>query len=203
MKTLTGQRPIVSTLVFADGGKTLVLAGAGMVIWWDTGTGKEQRSWKPFADEQQPVKGGGMKTKTFDTCALSPDARSIAVRVAWNYDQAAQARRQYVEAEEHEALGLELGTGKTLWRVTGRYNIQHNSYFAFSAESPPVAHSIGPNRLEVRSAVTGKLVATPLERMVDGIYTRVSVALSGDARTVACAGDNSRVLVGGPDTAPK
>jgi WD40 repeat protein len=194
LRALPGKWPDVRALLFTDGGKTLVLAGAGTVSWWDSETGKEQRSWKPL-DEKQPAAGGVMKTKTFDVCALAPDARSIAVRVAWNNDPAAFANR---EANDHEALGLDLANGKTLWRVAGRYTFQHHSHFAFSADGQRVAISMGPNRVEVRSAVTGKLVATPLERMFDGTYTRGPVALSGDGRTVAVAGEGSSVLLWTP-----
>jgi WD40 repeat protein len=203
LKMLPGKRPYVRTLVFSDGGKKLVLAGVGTVSWWDLEIGKERRTWKPFADEKQPAKGGGMKTKIFDSCALSPDARSIAVRVAWTYDPTAQPRPYNPDATDHEAFGLDLATHKILWRVTARYNDQHNSHFAYSADGKRVAITMGPDRMEVRDAITGKLVATPLERMFGGFYTRGSVALSSDGRTAAVASDNASVLLWNPGSDDK
>src|SRR5205823_13765317 len=96
--------PSPRAIVFTDDGKTLVTAGDGAVAWSDIASGKEQRKWKPFNDETQPSKGGGVKSKTFSNCAISPDAASLAVQVAWRAENKGPLQEPGGQIEQ-EAMG--------------------------------------------------------------------------------------------------
>ena len=52
VKNLAAQPHNVQAVGFADEGKTLIAAGDGIIRWWDVATGKEQKSWTPFAEEE-------------------------------------------------------------------------------------------------------------------------------------------------------
>jgi WD40 repeat protein len=196
VKVLAGQPNLVRALTFADADKTLVAAGDGVVSWWDLATGKELRSWKPFADEQQPAANGGTKTKSFSECALAPDARSIAVHVAWRNNNNGPQGNPRNEPVEHEALGFDLATKQMIWRGKAKRLPHEMSCFAFSADSRRVAVAMTPDKVEVRDTTTGKLVGDPLASKFQGSSSWLGgLALSSDGTTAALAGGDSHVIV--------
>jgi WD40 repeat protein len=192
---------VVQALRFADGGKTLITAGSGVVSWWEVATGEEKRSWKPFGDEKRALPGGGEETKSFDLPVISPDGRFLAVHVLWVKERNFQ--RQFGQpSSEHEALGFDLESEKIAWRATGQYTYyDQRSQFAFSGDSRRVAIGMGPDRVEVRDTRTGKLISQPLGRGFAGWSWVGGVALSTDGQTVALAGDNSKLFLWHPGDA--
>jgi WD40 repeat protein len=183
-------------LRFADSGKTLVAAGEGTVCWWDVATAKEIRTWKPFGDDKQPAEDGSVRSKVFDACALSPDARSVAVHVATLMPGGLRPPQRFGENPlvDHEAIGFDLTTQAMTWRTVGKYNIRETSHFAFSADSKRVAIALGPDAIEVRNAKNGKLVSMPVGRQVTGANYISSLALSPDGKTAGVAGTGQDVV---------
>src|SRR5439155_20652650 len=118
LQTLTHDGQPARALVFSPDGKTLQSASDGAFRWWDLDTGKEERTWKPFANETQPAKGDGVKTKTFSNCVLSPDGKFAAVQVGWRMDGKddldGEAKKGPVD---YEAFGLDLTKANLTWRA--------------------------------------------------------------------------------------
>jgi WD40 repeat protein len=212
VKTIAGVKHHVRALAFADGGKTLVSAGEGAVYWWDVDGGKEKRSWTAFADDKTATKDGG--TKTFVNCTLASDAKSLAVEVAWRYPQNLVNGVPNRNQGAQEAVGFNLDTGKmTLpgkmtWRApvsrspSMRYYHLANgivitgqtSRLAFSANGKRVAVPVDSNKVEVRDAVTGKLVSAPVQ--AKGLTGNIlGLALSSDGSQVALAGGDGNVVL--------
>src|SRR2546429_686133 len=50
LQELKHEGQVSRALVFSAGGKSLQSAGDGVFRWWDLGSGKEERTWKPFGD---------------------------------------------------------------------------------------------------------------------------------------------------------
>jgi WD40 repeat protein len=213
LKTLTGLGHHVRSLSFADAGKTLVCAGEGVVSWWDVAAGKQQRSWKPFADETQPAPeaskdGKGKKTKTFFHCAVGPDASFIAIHMAWRYGNQQPGGPQGGKGEgmvDQEVFGFSLASQKMSWRTRGG-KTNGNSRLAYSADGRRVAIALGLDKIEVRDTTSGKLVADPLNSTELGGNMLGGLALSANGTQVALAGADSHVLLwdlAGPTAPPR
>jgi WD40 repeat protein len=203
VKTITGMNHFGRALVFTSDGKTLVSAGEGTVCWWDLASGKEKRSWAVFADDKSANRDG--KTKTFINCALAPDARSLAVEVAWAVvpvdGEAVRAR------VAEEALGFDLGTRTITWRSTcarteyepglqlklGDVFTGQKCRIALSANGKRVAVPGDQRKVEVRNAATGKLLSAPL-RTNDLSGEVLGLALSSDGSQLAAAFADGQVL---------
>jgi len=193
VKTFTDAPPNIRALRFSDGMKTLVCAGGGTVSWWDIATGKQKRSWKPFSEDKIPIKDG-TKTKSFDQCAFSPDATTIALNVSWQMDRPRQGGPNQ-EPVDQEAFGYDLVSGKTLWRSVGRKVPNPMGRFAFSADGKCVAVALLMNKVEVRDSLTGKMAANPMEGGFSGPSFLGGLALSSDGSQVALAGEDSKIAV--------
>jgi WD40 repeat protein len=186
----------VQALAFASDGKTLISAGTGNVRWWDIATGQEKRSWKPFADEQQPFSGGTM-TKTFFRCELSSGGNYLAVQSDWHYKltDPPQAIRGFIAAGDQDNWGFDLNTTKPRWRTRVKatdFPVQ----FAFSADEKWVAQTVEGDKVELRETATGKLMATPpLEARTTQTQLIGALALSSDGATLAIGGPNSQVTM--------
>jgi WD40 repeat protein len=193
IKAFGGLRNAPTALAFERNGKTLVTAGFGTVAWWDIGRGKEIRSWQPFGNEQVPQQDGSVRAKTFDVCALSPDAKFIAVNVATSFGGVLPPPPPPGQNTlvDHEAIGFDLASRAMTWRTEGKYPVGQPTYFAFSADGKRVAIALGPDSIEVRNATNGKLVAAPAGRQFTGINTITSLALSADGKTAALRGIGS------------
>src|SRR5206468_6790884 len=128
----------------------------GVFRSWDLGSGKEERTWKPFGDEKQPAKGGATKTKSFNQCAFSPDGKFAAVEVGWRSDQKDDLERGNPKGApiDYEAVGFDLATNKINWRATAKAPQGIKVRFAYSADGKRVAVAIGPNRVELRATGT-------------------------------------------------
>src|SRR5262249_29966221 len=206
VKTLAGVEHNPRALAFADGGKTLVAAGEGTVSWWDVDSGKEKRSWTPFPEEKNVREDG--KKKTFINCALAPDAKSLAVEAAWILPEAA-LNGGVANETTLDAVGFNLDKGKMTWHATGGrspslryYRIAagyvitaQTSRLAFSADGKRVAVPLGPDKVEVRDTVTGKLAIAPLE-MAGALHGNVvGLAMSSDGSQVALASTDGKVVL--------
>jgi WD40 repeat protein len=167
----------VTALAFASGGKTLVSAGQSTVRWWDVTSGKQVKSWKPFADEVQPV-DGGKKTKALTACALSPRGRFLAVTI-----------------EGGEAIVFDLDERKQLWRAKGAKPTEE-MLFAFSGDENWLALTVESDKLELRNAATGKQVDIP---PIDPQWLKNgeigALALSSDGMKMAVGAGESNILV--------
>ena len=196
IKTFANQRHYVTALAFADQAKTLVAAGDGIVTWWDVVTGKQQRSWQPFRDDKQPIEGG-TKTKTFDSCALAPEAKSIVLTVGWRLEMNNQAMAPVEAPIAQEAIGYSLGSGKIIWRkVAAEAMSQELICFAYSSDGRRVALARGPHDVEVRDTATGKLVVPPLaSKLLIGNFYLAGLAISSDGNMVALAAGESNVIL--------
>jgi WD40 repeat protein len=173
-------------LAFAEGGKTLVVAGGDTVRWWDAATGKELRSWKLLADA--PLSEvAGKKIVTLRTWHFSPGAKYLAVHIV-RVDQS--EGRDLPRSEEF--IVFDLVGGKEPWRTRDRGGIMA---VAYSADSKRVAIAVGPDQVEVRNTATGKLVTGPPP--LDAQSTRTDwiggLALSADGSMLAVSGRDSHV----------
>jgi WD40 repeat protein len=196
VKTLSGPPQLVHALGFADGGKTLVAAGDGIVRWWELATDKAQRSWKPFNEDQAKSGGSGGKTKTFTHCSLSPDARSLAIQVDWRENNKRPFIQRSMEANiDKEAIGFDLVKGEMCWRTAGKGARYEKSHFVFSTDGKRVAIAIGSGKVELRDTVTGKLIAHPLESRLADSKMLGGLALSSDGSVLAVAGKDGSVLL--------
>jgi WD40 repeat protein len=199
LRGLTGVDEQVGSLAFAEDGKTLISAGNGTVRWWDATTGKQQKKWMPFNQERLPAENGGIKTKSFYLCSLSQDAKFLAVQVHWRQGRFIPPQQN----ETQEAIGFDLATGKMRWRATGKPK-SGEMRFAFSADGNRVAIAVDPNRVELRNAMTGKLIGMP---PLDPQYARsdniFGLALSNDGGTLAVAGMDSHVVLWKPEDSAK
>jgi WD40 repeat protein len=201
---LSHQGPPARVVVFGAGGKTLHCASDGVFRWFDLDTGKEERTWKPFAGDQQPAEGGGMKTKSFANCAISPDGKFAAVEVNWgNKNKGGQGEVMKKNAPiDYEAIGFDLTTTKITWRAFAKAPQGNKVSFAYSADSKRVAVAIAPNQVEVRAALTGKLVGLPpLEAATHRTDRIGGLGLSPDGATLAIAGKDSHIVLWSPDSA--
>jgi WD40 repeat protein len=191
-------------LVFADGGKTLIAAGDGQVRWLDIDGAKETRNWKPFDDKVEELDNGLKRTKSFNNCAISPDATTIAVQFAYRMDNKkgpVPPQQGPNQAGEVEAMGYELATGKMRWR-TKAPGQNRQARFAFSADSKKVGISLGVGKLELRDAISGKLLAmTPLEEKAGPNNFFGGLALNSTGTTMAVSGTDSHVTLWSPDDA--
>jgi WD40 repeat protein len=195
VKTLSGPSQHVNALAFADGGKTLVAAGDGAVRWWDVETGKEKQAWEPFAGEQPKVEGNVQRTKTFTFCALSPDAKAIALQVEWRGPDNRQIfYRGMAEASiDKEAIGYDLAARKKSWQTSGKGGRYEKGLLTFSADGKRVALALGADKIEVRDVRTGKLICNPLDTKLPGNSGLGGLALSADGGTLAWASKDSIV----------
>jgi WD40 repeat protein len=197
VKNFSGPMQLVHALRFADAGKTLVAAGDGTVRWWDVATGKESRSWQPFANEQAKSEGKGNKIKTFSYCEIAPDAKYIAVQVEWrdvqNNFNGGLIQRNGAPQIDQEAIGFELGKREMRWRSIGKGAQYQRSHFAFSANGNRVAIALGSGKVELRDNVTGKLLAHPIESKYAEQNMLGELALSSDGSTLALAGADANV----------
>jgi WD40 repeat protein len=204
VKTIAPIKHNARALAFADGGKTIVSAGEGTVRWWDLDSGKEKRSWTAFPGDKKATDG---KLKTFINAALGPDAKSLAVEVAWISPPEAQ-NQVFNNQVAHEVVGFNLDKGAMTWHATGGRSFSQRYYrvaagfvvtgqssqLAFSANGKRVAFPVSPDKVELHDAVTGKLVVPPLEtKVVDGNV--IGLALSSDGSQLALASMDNTVLV--------
>jgi WD40 repeat protein len=202
IKTFSAPLQLVSAIAFANGGKTIVSAGDGIVRWWDMDSGKEQRTWQPFADEQpKPNENKMTSVKSFSSCALSPDASAIALQVDWRVDDGNRGFVQrYADAGTAPAdfIGYELPSGKKYWQSSGKGPRYGKGHLAFSADGKRVAVVVGSERIEVRHGVNGKLMMNPVDLKElatgqPGALRPGGVALSADGRTLAWASGDANV----------
>jgi WD40 repeat protein len=191
-RSLTIRRSALNSMAFTPDGKTLVLAGYGEVSWWDLATGMEPRWWKPLSDEQRALKNGGTKNKLFMNCRISPDARMLAVQVAWNFSNNPTPEER---SFDNEVICYDLLTREMIWRTAGSFNPTYTSYLAYSADGKRIAIALGAQVVEVRDACTGKLIADRLDRAFTGTHTIRDLALSADGKMAALGGSDARVIV--------
>jgi WD40 repeat protein len=190
-------KELTQDLAFADDNKTIVTAGVGIVRWWDVASGKEKRSWKPFGDEQQPVRGG-KAIKTFFTCVISPGAKYLAVQTGYHFiiddpdkDFAA------LFPEDPVAMGFDLATNSPCWSTPIKpVGVPRQCHFAFSADEKWVAQTVGRDKVELRETATGKLIdVASLDSQPIGRLAMNALALSSDGSTMAIAGVDSLVML--------
>ncbi len=195
--TLPPGTKMVRALAFADGGKTLVTAGAGVVRWLDIAAAKEIKTWQPFAGEKPKSDAEGKQIKTFTYCDLSPDGKHLAVQMEWAIEGQRQVFRSYAPDDkvDKEAIGFDLDDGKKTWQIVSKEMRTQVGHFAFSKDGKRVAIALGPDKVEVRDAHNGKLVRWPLQSKL-GTNARVGgLALSSDGTIVALADGSSNVVV--------
>jgi WD40 repeat protein len=188
------------SLAFADGGKTLVVAGTAGVRWLDATTGKEQRSWEPpglTGQNQVQVNNQFQMSKNLNY-VLSPNGQHLAVHISsYKFDIMNGGPVQYLE---NEATGFDLATTKTRWKIKGNAD-GSQMRFAFSADEKQVAITVAQNKIELRDTMTGKLLETPplpseAERTGNFIG---AVTMSPDNKIMAFSGPNRRVMLSDPN----
>jgi WD40 repeat protein len=177
-------------LAFADGGKTLVTVAAGTVRVWDIAAGKVERTVKLELPTPSPSSDPNIRTQTNYQYQFAPDAKSLAVR-ATSYQFGDDGITRFVM---NDALGLDLTTGKPRWRAQIGQADRNNIIIAFSGDSKRVAIAVGSNKIELRDAVTGKLIYHPFLDSKDVTSGFVpALALSPDGSTMAIAQQGSPV----------
>jgi WD40 repeat protein len=173
-------------LDFVDGGKTIVTTDNEVVRWWDVATGKEQRSWKPFADV--PPAKEDQKTTIRYGLSLSPGAKYLLVHVGKR-----DAKNELLPGEE--VVVFDPGAGKECWRIHSK-DRPGNMSMTFSADNQRLVIGFGTDKLEMRDAGSGKLVAAlPVDAPFDRKTLSRPRALSADGGTLAFAGLDSRIFV--------
>ncbi len=207
LRTLTSQGAALptSSLVFADGGKTLVSASRNGVKWWDVATGKELQSWQPIGELPQAKVVDGKKTKATNlNLVLSPGATHLAIQAVGALES------KTVQAASGETLVFDVAKKKVIWRVKGqggatsmkadfkqKTGITLNR-LVFSADGKRVALVTGPTNVELRDVATGKLVATPTLEAKSGAGAIGVLALSSDGSKVAIASQLGPVVLWNP-----
>jgi WD40 repeat protein len=169
-----------TSVAFAEDGKTIVSTEAQTVSWWDVTTGKQLRSWKPFAEASAP------QAKTRHQLALSPGAKYLVARL-WHVD------KEGFLLTGHEAI-FDVAAGKELWRTL----LQPSPglrFFAFSADNKRLAF-LSSDKVEVCDASSGKVLAKQTLPVPFGPDDDLGeLALSSDGSTVAVSGIDSQIFV--------
>jgi WD40 repeat protein len=183
----------LEAVAFEDGGKTLLtVAFDGMVHRWDIAGGKVERTLKQKLPTPSPSSDPNIRMQTNYQYQFAPDAKSLAVR-ATAYQFSDDGINRFVM---NDALGLDLATGKPRWRAQTRRTVHDNIIFAFSANGKRVAVAVEPNKIELRDAVTGKLIYHPFldSKDLSTGYIR-ALALSPDGTTMAIARQDGPVML--------
>jgi WD40 repeat protein len=168
------------SLAFASNGTTLIAADHGRVWQWDLATGHTRRSLAGFdRSKAQP------STQIFASdAAPSPDGRTIGVAVEGIVGNPL--------TEAFVVRLLDSQTGALKWEHKENNNMIHSAAVAFSPSGEMLACCNGPVwLLDFR---TGKAMKTLRSSLGDVM----SVAFSPDGRTLAGAGDDTRVYTGTP-----
>jgi WD40 repeat protein len=182
----------LEAVAFEDGGKTLLtVASDGMVHRWDIAGGKVERTLKQKLPTPSPSSDPNIRMQTNYQYQFAPDAKSLAVR-ATAYQFSDDGINRFVM---NDALGLDLATGKPRWRAQTRL-ADRNIVIAFSADGKRVAISVGLNKIELRDAVTGKLIYHPFLDSKDlSTGYLPALALSPDGSTMAIARQDGPVML--------
>jgi WD40 repeat protein len=182
-------------LAFADGGKTLVSAGDGIVNWWDIASGKVNRSWKPPLPSPPQSSDPKIETETFYEYFLSSDAKSLVVHLrCYQYGPDIPA-----DFTVSESLGFNLATGKLRWWITSKVSNAPKMNCAFSGDSKRVAISVGSNKVELHDAVTGRLIdKLSLDSNANHMDYLSALALSPDGGTVAITSQEGHIVLWNP-----
>jgi WD40 repeat protein len=183
------------TLAFADGGKTLVLVGLAGVRWVDVATGKMLRTWQPFPDNLKAKDALPKIAANNYRYVLSPQGSHLAVQERLSSGKGGKGVKAKIESE---AIGFDLATGKVRWRTKGGAT-NMLMHFAFSADEKRVAIAVGPDAVELRDTVSGKLIDKPaLDAKAHGTGSIGALAMSPDGSTVAIAGRDGHVVLWKP-----
>jgi WD40 repeat protein len=111
---LVGHQSDIDTLVFQDGGKTMIsVSRDGDVRWWDIAGRKTVRQWRLPADDPKETDEGApiLLRGIRDTC-FSPDGRFLAVAKWWT----ATSKKPLAA---NAAIVVDLHARKVIWRRDG------------------------------------------------------------------------------------
>jgi WD40 repeat protein len=202
LRAFLGQNQNVQAIVFADGGKTLISVGDGSVRWWDVAAGKVAQTWKAPLPSRPKSSNPKIQTETSYDYLFSPDAKSLAVQMrSYQFEpgRAIMGNNIVDEFNLSEAIGLDLATGKLRWRVTAKGSDYEEMRCAFSGDGKRVAISSGRNKVELRDAVTGKLIDSPsLDSKAHRTDYIGALALSPEGGIVAIAGQDGHIVMWRP-----
>jgi WD40 repeat protein len=133
MGQLVGHQGDVDSLVFQDGGKTIVsVSRDGAVHWWDVADRKTIRQWDLLADDpRKTAKGDPILSRGIRDACFSADGKTLAFSKWWK----TQPDDVY---SNNMAIVVDLGARKELWRK----DIQvYDCQFAFTPDGKRVVLS--------------------------------------------------------------
>ena len=208
LQTVQAGKDCIQTLVFVDGGKTLIGAGDGAVRWWDVAQAKEQRIWRPFGEENKPTNGKGATARSFRNCTLSPDGKFLTIEtgpgVPFEVDDGDRAE---VKPIETHTTGFDLATGKVTWETTGkdsnRNSLGFDARIAYTADGRRVAVADSSEQVTIRDPAKGRFIATAQFPKTDPKWLALlirgnangSLAMSANGTTIAMCSNGGPVTL--------
>ncbi len=130
---LAGRQGTVDSLVFCDGGKTLVsVSQDGTVHWWDVAGRKSVRSWQLLANEPRKNDKGKPILTGIGKSRFSADGKTLAVAQWWT-------TKPERPQGENRAIVYDLKARKEIWRE----DCDTFFSFAFAPDGKRLAKSRG------------------------------------------------------------
>jgi WD40 repeat protein len=195
LHTLTQNGGAATTLAFNDDGKTMVTVEnqngrgeAGTVRWWDIASGKQVRSWTPPTPAAMEAKNNNPANNTFYQSSFSLHKSVLAV---WSIRYDRNNENGGLMQSESELTLYDIGKDQQPGRILHQARAKTNGNarlqnVAISGDGKRMAFVAEGGNLEMRDALTGKLLSTPAP--VQSLNARSYIGelcLSPDGSTLA------------------